>query len=360
MWGFLLCSRQRRGVAELILPLPHSAFQENVPPGFLMVVAVISDHFPSTLTCLFSGTSRNVPTVLFGEEKCNMLWRTNYSLHFGTPIENLLGSMDGSSLCCFVLDQSWPAVCDQRWAVMPWNIAWWNALATGEDERLVRATNGHLFFSSTHLWSCHWEGKFPPCFLRRHSSPKPPPGPTSLRPCGLFWCSKSELIVVQAWWQRGLRYHPAPHPIFSTSDHFKAPNQDLPHSKEILSFLSVLHVRFVGCWSFRGKKRLLFSRNLSWPPQTLRCRCTTQIFFIAVFFSSGHWSPASPLRDLSPPSVSHLLFITFSSFRRAIVRLTSRRSFFCFEMYENAPALLRLQDTGAEKVDFTFLFREHI
>lgn len=95
-------------------------------------------------------------------------------------------------------------------------------------------------------------------------------------------------------------------------------------------------------WSFPGKETPLIQQKSIMTPPTLRCRCTTQIFFIAVFFSSGHWSPASPLRDLSPPSVSHLLFITLSSFCRAMARLTSGWSFFCFEMYESGPAPLLL------------------
>lgn len=37
----------------------------------------------------------------------------------------------------------------------------------------------------------------------------------------------------------------------------------------------------------------------------------TDFFFHTAFFSLGYWSPASPLQDLSPPSVCYLLFITF-------------------------------------------------
>lgn len=112
-----------------------------------------------------------------------------------------------------------------------------------------------------HLWSCHWEGKPPP--------PTPPASePNCLQPLGLFWCWKSELIVVQARWQWGLHHHPAPHPIFSPSDHFKGPtgnrhiekNLELPLSLACEIFLRAIEVS-------RGKKRLLFSRNPSWPPR---------------------------------------------------------------------------------------------
>lgn len=167
--------------------------------------------------------------------------------------------------------------------------------------------------------------------------------PPRLRPLGLFWCWKWELIVVQARWQWGLHHHPAPHPIFLPSDHFKGPtgnrhiekNLELPLSVACEIFLRAIEVS-------RGKKRPLFSRNISWPPRLWGVAAQHRFFFIAVFFSSGHWSAASPLRDLSPPSVSHLLFITLSSFCRAMARLTSRWSFFCFEMYESGPALLLL------------------
>lgn len=314
MWGFLLCWRERRDVAELAFS--SSALQEKMPPGFVMA-CYFRPFSPAASPATFLGTSQNVLFFFFWVIKnVTFFERKNDSLHFGAPIKNFLRCTDGPSLCCFMLDQSWPAVCDQRWAVMPWNDAWWNTHATGEDERLVGATNGLLFFSSMHLWSCHWEGRFHPCHpppAHQASWPYQPSTPWAVLMFRIrAYCCAGTMAMGASLSSCTSSYRLTIRSLQST-------NRKLPHWKEIQRFLSVLRVWFFYfilfflcvLLKFPGERSASYSAEIYHdPPDSEVSLHNTDFFHRCLFLFWALISCVSfvrPFTTLRVPSIIHNL-----------------------------------------------------